>query len=365
MGKVSTNEQLTTYRILDATILNADVDAAAAIAFSKLAALASAKLLVGSGSNVPTEVAMSGDTTIDNAGAVTIGTDKVTTTKILDSAVTGAKLPDDAVGYFETATEVEVDGHVDSSPKDLLVADASNDRLVMVQAIASETAAGGPEFDVGSQTTDTDAAFDDIGAGVWVIGERWTGYCLLPATEKLQCIINTAGTAGKIKFRSVVLIPKVQTAQIADGAVTSGKLDESTIKYASVEISSAELLALFTTPKQLVAAPGEGKVLAFDSMICAYDYGTVAYTVGTAGNFQVKHTNASGQAVSESRAKTGFIDQSADVIWFCPSINAASGGSGGAAANTALVLALTGANPTDGDGTIHVKVAYRVHATGL
>ncbi|KKK97436.1 hypothetical protein LCGC14_2652770, partial [marine sediment metagenome] len=53
------------------TIFNANVDATAAIDFSKLAALTSTNILVGSGSNVATSVVMSGDTLIDNVGAVT------------------------------------------------------------------------------------------------------------------------------------------------------------------------------------------------------------------------------------------------------------------------------------------------------
>ena len=132
-----------------------------------------------------------------------------------------------------------------------------------------------------------------------------------------------------------------------------------------VEISSAELLALYTTPKQLVAAPGVGNVLVFDSIVVAYDYGGTAYTISGAGNFQVKFTNGSGQAVSEARAATGFINQSVDKIWLGPSINAASGGTGGGAANAPLMLCLSSANPTVGNGVLHVKVLFRVWKTGL
>lgn len=53
-------------------IINADINAAAAIAFSKLAALPSAQILVGSAGNVATAVAMSGDVAISNTGATTI-----------------------------------------------------------------------------------------------------------------------------------------------------------------------------------------------------------------------------------------------------------------------------------------------------
>jgi hypothetical protein len=58
-------------------IINADINAAAAIAFSKLATLASGNVLVGSAGGVATSVAMSGDVTISNAGVTAIGAGKV------------------------------------------------------------------------------------------------------------------------------------------------------------------------------------------------------------------------------------------------------------------------------------------------
>lgn len=73
-------------------IVNADVNAAAAIAFSKLAALASGHILVGSAGTVPTDVAMSGDATLIASGALTIANDAITTAKILNANVTLAKL---------------------------------------------------------------------------------------------------------------------------------------------------------------------------------------------------------------------------------------------------------------------------------
>ena len=68
---IRTNNNLTT------PITNTEVSASAAIDYSKLAALNSARILVGNGSNVATSVAMSGDVGIDNAGATTIQTDAV------------------------------------------------------------------------------------------------------------------------------------------------------------------------------------------------------------------------------------------------------------------------------------------------
>lgn len=58
-------------------IVNADVNASAAIAFSKLASLSSANILVGSAGNVATSVAMSGDATISNTGALSLAAGSV------------------------------------------------------------------------------------------------------------------------------------------------------------------------------------------------------------------------------------------------------------------------------------------------
>ncbi len=59
--------------IASGVIVNADVNASAAIDFSKLATLTSGNILVGSAGNVATSVAMSGNVTISNTGVTTIG----------------------------------------------------------------------------------------------------------------------------------------------------------------------------------------------------------------------------------------------------------------------------------------------------
>lgn len=73
-------------------IVNADISASAAIAFSKFAALTSGNLLVGSVGNVPTSVALSGDATLVATGAMTIANNAITTAKLLNANVTLAKL---------------------------------------------------------------------------------------------------------------------------------------------------------------------------------------------------------------------------------------------------------------------------------
>ena len=67
-------------------IVNADISASAAIDYSKLASLTSGNILVGNASNVATSVAMSGDITISNTGATSIGTGVIVNADINASA---------------------------------------------------------------------------------------------------------------------------------------------------------------------------------------------------------------------------------------------------------------------------------------
>lgn len=79
-----------------------------------LPALTSAHIWVGNGSNIATDVAVSGDLTLANTGAFTIANNAVTTAKINALAVTTAKIADanvtgaklvTHVGYFSVAKD--------------------------------------------------------------------------------------------------------------------------------------------------------------------------------------------------------------------------------------------------------------------
>ena len=71
-------------------IVNGDINAAAAIDYSKLATLTDGNILVGNGSNVATSVAMSGDVAIANTGATTIQTNAVELSMVATAAKTEA-----------------------------------------------------------------------------------------------------------------------------------------------------------------------------------------------------------------------------------------------------------------------------------
>lgn len=87
-------------------LTNTNLSSSAAIAFSKLAALASTNLLVGNGSNVAASVAVTGDVTIGNTGVTAIGTNKVTAPMLATSSILAAAPVLDTSGFTTASTTV-------------------------------------------------------------------------------------------------------------------------------------------------------------------------------------------------------------------------------------------------------------------
>lgn len=143
--------------------------------------------------------------------------------------------------------------------------------------------------------------------------------------------------------------------QIADSdGVVAGKIYET-----EVEISSAELLALATTAKELVAVPGTNKVLEFVSVVIKYIAGSAAYVEPSAPDEMVVQYSG-GQDVCAEIDTTNFIDQTNNEIRTARA-NLGTTVDMEALKNTSLVLFNSGANWTTGNGTLNVRTVYRIH----
>jgi len=93
VGQTPAAAAVTSADITDLAIVNADVNASAALDFSKLAALSDGNILVGSGSNVAASVNPSGDVDVTNAGVFSIASDSVINADIKsDAAIAISKL---------------------------------------------------------------------------------------------------------------------------------------------------------------------------------------------------------------------------------------------------------------------------------
>ena len=130
------------------------------------------------------------------------------------------------------------------------------------------------------------------------------------------------------------------------------------VQYKSVPVSSAEILALFATPKELVAAPGAGFVLELLSAVLTLDFNTAAYANN--GILSIRETNAAGTAHSETLVLANFLAGVADEL---RTLQPAAGHD--LVEDTPMVLSVATGETDTGDSPITVRVAYRVHATGL
>ncbi len=194
------------------------------------------QILIGNGTDL-VSVAVSGDVSIANTGEVTIANDAVDKDKIA-ADVAGDGLAQNVDGSLEVNVDdstIEIDtdtlrvkdegitaaklasgvtiaalqaagvaafhavDHADSSPVTIVAANGSGEgaREVLILAVASEAAAGGPEIDIGE--TDTINKFiDDVGAGAWAEGDKFVAAGTLTEEKALIATITTAGTGGAL-----------------------------------------------------------------------------------------------------------------------------------------------------------------------
>jgi len=118
-----------------------------------------------------------------------------------------------------------------------------------------------------------------------------------------------------------------------------------------ITITSAEILALYTTPKELVPAPGANKVLQFESAVGFLDFNTTAYA--TAGILTVKNYTT---AVSDPCDAADLVAQVDDCYLEINKLSTEVE----LVVNKPLNLYCDTANPTAGDSPIRMKVMYRI-----
>lgn len=136
---------------------------------------------------------------------------------------------------------------------------------------------------------------------------------------------------------------------------TVGQVGPAGVQVATVTLTSTQVLAIFTTAVTVVPAPGSGLALVPLNAFFNYHYGGTAYTDG-GGNLAL-FGNGTGNYTSFATA--GFWDQSASKVKAIPSLTATSS-IGLPAIESALTVQQTAANPTLGNGTVTVTVAYIV-----
>lgn len=145
--------------------------------------------------------------------------------------------------------------------------------------------------------------------------------------------------------------------------VTSSELDPTTVQYATINLTLAQLTSLNATPLVVIATPGTGKFIEFISAVLEFVY-AAALTIGSAAGLTINYkSDASGADASVSRAVTGLFDQTANTLVHIKPVATNIIAASTALLNEPLAMTVATADMTGGTGSSAIlKIAYRVHS---
>ncbi len=181
---------------------------------------------------------------------------------------------------------------------------------------------------------------------------------------------NSSNIATARALSGDATISNTGVLTIGAGAVTGSKIAANTVDYANialdvaasatVTLSAAQILGMYATPVQLIAAQGAGKLILIDSILWDIAFVSAQYAAGGAIQAQYGNTiHGAGPAASGSLAAaslngvaaSGFLGNASGSA----TLNAPA-----TVENTAVYLSNASAAFTTGDSTVTLYVRYRV-----
>lgn len=188
---------VTSTMIANGTIVNADVNASAAIDFSKLATLSSANILVGNATGVATSVAVSGDVTITNTGNVQIAAGAIVNADVsATAAIAISKLASGSSGQVILANATGVPTYV--SPSGDVSWDATGNVQIAAGAIVNADISATAAIDQGKIADTT-------------LNQQTASYTLVLTDKNKLVEISNAGA-------TTLTVPADNTVNMATGA---------------------------------------------------------------------------------------------------------------------------------------------------
>jgi len=351
-------------------INSSDWDISTSGAMTGIGAITMDGLLTGTGGST-----LTGTVALGGGGADTLAIDTSTWDVSTAGAFTGVA---DITGTAGEAMTITLASNGAADDLTLSVTGANDSSVILssagtgADAIGIHATAGGIDIDSAS----TSAAAIDIDATGTVAGNAIT-----VNTTDAGILIQTGGAANgdlTMTVADAFAMNATGTAAITSSGwnvTTAGALtgiasvtydSGSTIQHASVACNNACVKALRGSPKELIATPGAGYYIELLSAQLILDYGTNVLAE-TTDNLVIEY-GTSGQDATAAIEMTGFIDAAADQMAFIlpqtiATVPAAN------VANNNLRLFNTGDGEFSGnagnDTTMTIKIAYRVHPTGL
>lgn len=182
------------------------------------------------------------------------------------------------------------------------------------------------------------------------------------ATTSQTVQLTDAGAETTVLPGAVVDVPEYDQAKEIMGmnsnfsAVSYG----DDLRQTKVTLTAAEVKALNTTPKAIIATPGAGYAIAVEKAIVTLDYGTAAYATNT--DLEIRYDGAAAGDGTGAEVTMASFDAilllTADAVATCSGL--------GQADETALTInkgvsaiVATG-DPATGDSPVTITVRYRI-----
>lgn len=176
--------------------------------------------------------------------------------------------------------------------------------------------------------------------------------------DQLICSVagKIGGASGKTVYVGDLIYCIVKNAGGTEASVGtswqvcySNSSTDTPTRYTQISLSSAEILALNATPKDLVAAPGASKIIIPIAFVFNYTFVTAAYITNTTLAVKFDGVAGNGTGIAGIGSAASIIKTSA---W---------GNDVTALANTKLVALVQTGDPAAGDGTATLGVYYKIH----
>lgn len=135
------------------------------------------------------------------------------------------------------------------------------------------------------------------------------------------------------------------------------------LALADVTITTAQVLALYTTPIEIVPAPGLLKYIRVHRASACMDYNSTAYDGIAAGeDLQLRYTDGSGTILAFCET-TGFLDQTSDQIRDLDQVVPIPATNLTPTANAAVVAFIATGNIATGNSPVKIRCWYTIEDT--
>lgn len=146
----------------------------------------------------------------------------------------------------------------------------------------------------------------------------------------------------------------VVNGTLASNSVTVAQLTPAVFTEVTVNLTTAQVLALNTTPITLVAAPGATSYVVVDEVRFKMVFNSIAYT--GSNNMEFLYTNLSGTQVAAAVPAASLNAASGTTLVVAPKVTTEFT----PVLNAAVVVGVPTANPAAGNSAVSLMVRYHV-----